>query len=113
MAVVTIDLGACINCGWCRRVCPTEAIKYFSTGHRTHVVNADECIDCGICPPVCPVDCISEVPGYVVAPDRLEAAKVKAKAHAANQRKMKLDRDAVIERTLAKLNSSGKAPAHA
>ena len=56
MAVVAIDLAGCINCGWCRRVCPTETIKYFSTGHRTHVVEPDGCIDCGICVPVCPVD---------------------------------------------------------
>lgn len=106
MAVVAIDLSKCINCGWCRRVCPTEAIKYFSTGHRTHVVNADECIDCGICPPVCPVDCISDVPEYTVAPDKLAIAKEKAKAHAANQRRMKLDREALIARTLAKLEAA-------
>ena len=62
MAVVAIDLAACINCGWCRRVCPTETIKYFATGHRTHVVDPDGCIDCGICMPVCPVDCIAMVP---------------------------------------------------
>ena len=104
MAVVAIDLSKCINCGWCRRVCPTETIKYFSTGHRTHVVNADECIDCGICPPVCPVDCIEAVPDYVVSPENLAAAREKAKTHAAAQRRMKLDRDAVIARTLAKLN---------
>lgn len=111
MAVVTIDLQACINCGWCRRVCPTETIKYFSTGHRTHIVEPDGCIDCGICPPICPVDCITEVPEYVVAPEKLELAKTKAKSFAASQRKMKLDRDAVIARTLAKLN--GKAAAGA
>jgi len=104
MAVVAIDLSKCINCGWCRRVCPTEAIKYFSTGRRTHVVNADECIDCGICPPVCPVECIEAVPDYVVAPEKLLVARAKAKAHAAAQRQMKLERDAVIARTLGKLN---------
>ena len=41
MAVVQIDLSECINCSWCRRVCPTETIKYFATGHRTHVVEPD------------------------------------------------------------------------
>jgi formate hydrogenlyase subunit 6/NADH:ubiquinone oxidoreductase subunit I len=106
MAVVTIDLSRCINCGWCRRVCPTEAIKYFSTGHRTHVVDPDRCIDCGICPPVCPVDCIEAVPDYTVPPEKLEAAKEKAKRYAASQRKMKLDREALIARTLAKLEAT-------
>jgi electron transport complex protein RnfB len=103
MAVVAIDLAACINCGWCRRVCPTETIKYFSTGHRTHIVDADGCIDCGICVPVCPVNCIDAVPDYIVAPDKLAVAKVKAREFAANQRKLKQDRDAVVERTLARL----------
>jgi formate hydrogenlyase subunit 6/NADH:ubiquinone oxidoreductase subunit I len=103
MAVVAIDLARCINCGWCRRVCPTETIKYFSTGHRTHIVEPDGCIDCGICPPICPVDCIVPVAEYVVAPAKLEEAKAKAKAFAANQRRMKLDRDTVVARTLAKL----------
>ena len=102
MAVVAIDLAACINCGWCRRVCPTETIKYFSTGHRTHVVEPDGCIDCGICVPVCPVDCISAVE-YEVPVVALAEAKTKAKAFAANQRQMKQNRDAVVARTLAKI----------
>jgi formate hydrogenlyase subunit 6/NADH:ubiquinone oxidoreductase subunit I len=111
MAVVTIDLAGCINCGWCRRVCPTETIKYFSTGHRTHVVEADGCIDCGICPPICPVHVIHEVADYTPPPEKLAAAKEKAKRFAANQRRMKLDRDATVERTLAKL--AGRSAAHA
>src|SRR6185436_11583858 len=104
MAVVTIDLKACINCGWCRRVCPTETIKYFSTGHRTHVVEPDGCIDCGICVPVCPVDVIYAVTDYQVPADKLSAAKAAAKTFAAKQRKVKLARDAVVERTLARLS---------
>ncbi len=107
MAVVEIDLKACINCGWCRRVCPTETIKYFSTGHRTHIVEPDGCIDCGICTPVCPVDCIYPVVDYTVAPIMLETAKTKAKAFAGNLRRMKLDRDGVVARTLARLAAQG------
>ena len=111
MAVVAIDLAACINCGWCRRVCPTETIKYFATGHRTHIVEPDGCIDCGICVPVCPVNCIDPVADYVVAPALLDAAKAHAKSFAAKQRKVKQNRDAVIERTLARLASKGGAHA--
>jgi formate hydrogenlyase subunit 6/NADH:ubiquinone oxidoreductase subunit I len=103
MAVVSINLAECINCGWCRRVCPTETIKYFATGHRTHVVEADGCIDCGICPPICPVNCIEPVPEYIVPPEKLEAAKDKARQFAATQRRMKLERETVVARTLAKL----------
>ncbi|MDP9236218.1 MAG: 4Fe-4S binding protein [Chloroflexota bacterium] len=111
MAVVAIDLAGCINCGWCRRVCPTETIKYFATGHRTHVVEPDGCIDCGICTPICPVDVIYPVPDYVVSPENLAAAKQKAKSFAAKQRQMKLDRDAVVARTLAKLAAGSAARA--
>ncbi len=103
MAVVAIDLSRCINCGWCRRVCPTETIKYFATKHRTHVVDPDGCIDCGICVPVCPVDCIDAVPEYVVAPEKLVVARGRAKGFAANQRKMKLDRESVVARALANI----------
>jgi len=102
MAVVHIDLARCINCSWCRRVCPTETIKYFATGHRTHVVERDGCIDCGICVRVCPVNCIDPDP-YEVPAAALEAAKEKARAYAAKQRQMKLDREAVVARTLARL----------
>jgi ferredoxin len=102
MAVVSIDLTKCINCSWCRRVCPTETIKYFSTGHRTHVVEPDGCIDCGICVKVCPVNCIDADP-YEVPAAELEAARDKARAFAANDRRLKLDREALVARTLAKL----------
>jgi formate hydrogenlyase subunit 6/NADH:ubiquinone oxidoreductase subunit I len=105
MAVVVIDLADCINCGWCRRVCPTETIKYFSTGKRTHVVERDGCIDCGICVDVCPVHCIYPDP-YIVPAEELELAKGKARAFAAKKRKQKQDRDVVIARTLAKLAGS-------
>jgi electron transport complex protein RnfB len=111
MAVVEIDLAKCINCGWCRRVCPTETIKYFATGHRTHVVEPDGCIDCGICMPVCPVNCIYPVPDYAVAPDKLGAAKEKARTFAARQRQMRQERDAVVQRALAKLAAGGSAHA--
>lgn len=110
MAVVAIDLSACINCGWCRRVCPTEAIKYFSTGHRTHVVQADDCIDCGICPPICPVQCIHPV-AYEVPPEKLAAARDKARAFAALQRQRKLERDTVVRRTLARLEEGSASRA--
>ncbi|MBF6600924.1 MAG: 4Fe-4S binding protein [Dehalococcoidia bacterium] len=102
MAVVTIDLAKCINCSWCRRVCPTETIRYFSTGHRTHVVDRDGCIDCGICVKVCPIDCIHPE-AYDVPPPQLEAARERARAYAANQRRLKLDREALVARTLAKI----------
>ncbi len=102
MAVVEIDLHKCINCSWCRRTCPTETIKYFATGRRTHVVEPDGCIDCGICVQVCPVDCIHPR-DYEVEPNTLEAAKEKARAYAGHQRQLRLNRQDVVERTLARM----------
>ena len=77
-----IDLGPCINCGWCRRACPTETIRYFTTGHRTHVIDPSGCINCDLCAQVCPVDCIRLDLEYMHDPDELAAARLKAKAWA-------------------------------
>jgi len=90
--VVRIDLGPCINCSLCRRACPTEAINYFSTGKRTHVVDPEWCIGCDICIKVCPVDCIDPDPSYVVDPAQLELAKAKAHVWAKRQHTMKSNR---------------------
>lgn len=80
-----IDLDPCINCGWCRRVCPTECIDYFTTGRRTHVINSSWCIDCQICVHVCPMDCISLDQAYAHDPGIREQAKEKARQWAQNR----------------------------
>ncbi len=90
--VLHIDLQRCINCSLCRRACPTEAINYFSTGHRTHVIDPAWCIGCDICAKVCPVDCIDEDPSYVPDPAQLEIAKERARAFAKRQHGIKLMR---------------------
>lgn len=90
--VVRIDLSRCINCSLCRRACPTECINYYSTGHRTHVVDPSGCIGCDICIKVCPVDCIDEDPDYTIDPVQLEEAKVKARAFAKRQHALKVGR---------------------
>lgn len=77
-----IDLGACINCGLCRRACPTECIHFFTTGRRTHVIDPAFCIDCGLCAGVCPMDCIERDPASVQHPATLAEAKQRAKAWA-------------------------------
>jgi electron transport complex protein RnfB len=86
LPVVEIDVAACINCSLCRRACPTEAIKYFSTGHRTHVVEKELCIGCDICVRLCPMDCIHEDADYQPDPAKLAFAKDKARARARRQR---------------------------
>ena len=76
---VTILLDPCINCGLCRKACPTETIHFFTTGRRTHVVDPSGCIDCDICIPVCPERCIVRDEEYVHEPAVLEVAKVRAR----------------------------------
>ncbi len=86
LPVVEIEIGPCINCSLCRRACPTEAINFFSTGHRTHVVDKELCIGCDICVKLCPMDCIVQDLDYQPDPVKLEAAKDKARARVKRQR---------------------------
>ena len=82
LPVLEIDIGPCINCSLCRRACPTEAINYFSTGNRTHVIDKELCIGCDICVKLCPVDCIFPDTEYTPDPEKLAFAKDKARARA-------------------------------
>ena len=82
---VTILLEPCINCGLCRKACPTETIHFFTTGKRTHVVDPAGCIDCDICVPICPEKCIVPDPAYIHEPATLEAAKARARDWAKRQ----------------------------
>ena len=81
-----IDKDACINCGLCRRACPTDTIHYYDTADFIHTIYPEECIDCGKCVPVCPADCISFDPSYVHDPEELAGAKAKAREWARKRR---------------------------
>ncbi len=52
---VTIDEDACINCGKCQKVCPTEAISKHETFHR---IDKQACLTCFNCAHACPVNVI-------------------------------------------------------
>lgn len=82
---VKILLEPCINCGLCRKACPTETIHFFTTGRRTHVVEPAGCIDCDICVPICPEKCIVDDLDYIHEPDVLRAAKLRARDWAKRQ----------------------------
>ncbi len=101
---VYINLGECINCGLCRRACPTETIRFFTTQRRTHVVEPAGCIDCDLCVKVCPEDCIHPDPVYRHDPEELAAAKAKARTWAAKQNVLKRRRR---ERALAAIRAVG------
>ena len=74
-----IDAARCINCGYCRRVCPTETIHYFDTDDFQHAIWPEACIDCNACAPVCPVDCITHDAANALEGETLEAALAKAR----------------------------------
>jgi formate hydrogenlyase subunit 6/NADH:ubiquinone oxidoreductase subunit I len=97
-------LKACINCGLCRRNCPTDCISYFRTGHRTHVIDAEGCIDCDICAQLCPVDCITIDRSYVPDPVKLESAKEIARQWARKRRQDVLAARAAAQAVLARLS---------
>jgi ferredoxin len=82
----------CINCGWCRRACPTATIRFFATGQRLHLIEPEGCIDCAICARVCPVDVISHDPTYTHDSGALAAAKERARGWAGEQRRSRLRR---------------------
>ncbi|MCH7697391.1 MAG: 4Fe-4S binding protein [Chloroflexi bacterium] len=105
LPVVEIDIGPCINCSLCRRACPTEAINYFSTGKRTHVVDKELCIGCDICVKVCPMDCIDQDMEYKPDPVKLESAKVKARAFAKRQRGVRVARRERAQRAKEKVHA--------
>lgn len=86
---VKILLEPCINCGLCRKACPTETIRFFTTGKRTHVVEPAGCIDCDICLPICPEKCIVRDDEYVHEQTELEAAKAHARDWAKRQNSLR------------------------
>ncbi len=98
-----IELEGCINCGWCRRTCPTDTIFFFLTRHRTHVIDPAGCIDCGICAKVCPVNVISHDAEYVHDGDELAAARQRARDWAKRERQAKLQRRARAEAEVRKV----------
>ena len=58
-SLAVIDEPLCIGCGWCREVCPVDAIT--GAHHYMHTVIARECTGCELCVTRCPVDCIQLV----------------------------------------------------
>ncbi len=106
---VRSDLEPCITCGLCRRACPTDTIRYFATGRRTHVVEPAGCIDCDLCVKVCPAFCIHPDPSYTHVPVEREAAKARARAWAGRQNVVRRRRR---ERALAAV-SAAQSGSHA
>lgn len=70
----------CINCGKCRRECPTDTIRFFGQAEGKHWIDPAGCIDCDLCARVCPMDCITRQATPVVDVHLITEAREQARA---------------------------------
>jgi ech hydrogenase subunit F len=56
---ITNDIGVCILCGICARVCPDQALAV-SKPERSWEIDHLRCILCGLCVQVCPVHSLTQ-----------------------------------------------------
>ena len=55
-----VDRDQCIECGFCQKICPKEAIDT----HSSYGYEIDEtCMSCGLCSKNCPVNAIAKSKG--------------------------------------------------
>jgi NADH-quinone oxidoreductase subunit F len=59
LITMSIDAGACIGCGICKKVCAAEAIT--GTPKAAHTIDAAACTRCGACRSVCASEAIVAV----------------------------------------------------
>jgi ech hydrogenase subunit F len=57
---IAIDIGTCILCGLCARVCPDQALAV-GRPERSWEIDHLRCILCGLCVQVCPVHCLTQL----------------------------------------------------
>lgn len=77
----------CINCGKCRRECPTQTILFFGRDDEKHWVDPTGCIDCDLCARACPMDCITQEPEPVLQLAELNRARARARAFFGQRRR--------------------------
>lgn len=66
-----IEDDACISCGACEYICPSEAItKRADNFCGTFIIDPMRCFDCNACPAACPVDCIKQDPESIICHGR-------------------------------------------
>lgn len=89
---VMIDIEACISCGSCARVCPTDCLSVSRPEH-TWTINRYQCVQCKSCVRVCPTKCLVMEPSFKPVTDEKQIDvyglndEQKAKAEAAAREK--------------------------
>lgn len=81
-----VEQAVCINCGKCRRECPTDTILYFAEASGKHRIDPEGCIDCDLCARVCPVDCITRDDAHLVDRDLVDEARARARIYFSEER---------------------------
>lgn len=79
----------CINCGKCRRECPTQTILFFGREDEKHWVEPSGCIDCDLCARACPMDCITREDEPVLALEQMDSARARARSFFGQRRRFK------------------------
>jgi NAD-dependent dihydropyrimidine dehydrogenase PreA subunit len=97
----------CINCGKCRRECPTETIRFFGQAEGKHWIDPMACIDCDLCARVCPMDCIDREPVPVVDVELITAARDQARSFFASRRTLAHSLGDYAEQVLARVAPIG------
>lgn len=54
-----VDIGLCVSCGACAKVCPRSAITVYKGMYAK--VTRERCVGCGLCAKTCPASVITVV----------------------------------------------------
>lgn len=77
----------CINCGKCRRECPTQTILFFGRDDAKHWIDPTGCIDCDLCARACPMDCITREAEPVLEMGEMNRARARARSFFGHRRR--------------------------
>ena len=69
MSVARYDLGKCIGCGSCMKVCPMDVFRFDTAARKSVIAYPENCQSCGQCFVNCPgrsLTIVSDMYGYAM-----------------------------------------------